>query len=138
MIAILLRDVLKIQIREILIKYAKQQKAKQKRTEMTLETEILMLEQKLENNLSEVEKCGIRTKLEIKKQSPEQWINYKTQGSIVRSRTSWYHKVEKNTKYFFEWKKGHFNCKTTRIDAKTILFIIESKDLKTIDLAVIV
>ena len=73
---------------------------------MTLETEILMLEQKLENNLSEVEKCGIRTKLEIKKQSPEQWINYKTQGSIVRSRTSWYDKVEKNTKYFFEWKKG--------------------------------
>ena len=45
-----------MQIRASSIKYAKQQKAKQKRTEKTLETEILMLERKLENNISEFEK----------------------------------------------------------------------------------
>ena len=77
--AILLWDVLKMQIRASSIKYAKQQKAKQKRTEKTLETEILMLERKLEDNISETEKREIRTKLEIKKQSLEQWITYKTQ-----------------------------------------------------------
>ena len=38
--AILLWDVMKMQIRASSIKYAKQQKAKQKRTEKTLETEI--------------------------------------------------------------------------------------------------
>ena len=100
--AILLWDVMKMQIRASLIKYAKQLKAKQKRTEKTLETEILMLERKLENNISEIEKREIRMELEIKKQSPEQWINYKTQGSIIRSRTRWYNEGEKNTKYFFE------------------------------------
>ena len=78
--AILLWDVMKMQIRAVSIKYAKQLKAKQKRTEKTLETEILMLERKLENNLPEIEKREIRTKLEIKKQSLEQWIDYKTQG----------------------------------------------------------
>jgi len=90
-----------MQIRAVSIKYAKQLKAKQKRTEKTLETEILMLECKLENNLSEIERHEIRTKLEIKKLSLEQWINYKTQGSIIRSRTRWYDEGEKNTKYFF-------------------------------------
>ena len=82
----LLWDAMKMQIRANLIKYAKQQKAKQKHIEKTLETEILTLEQKLESNFFEVEKCEISTKLEIKKQSLEQWINYKTQDSNIRSR----------------------------------------------------
>ena len=112
--AILLWDVMKMQIRASSIKYAKQQKAKQKRTEKTLETEILMLERKLENNISEFEKREIRTELEIKKQSLEQWINYKTQGSIIRSRARWYNEGERNSKYFFELEKRHFNSKTMR------------------------
>ena len=65
-----------------------------------------MLERKLENNLSEIVKREIRTQLEIKKQSLEQWINNKTQGSIIRSRTRWYNEGEKNTRYFFELVKG--------------------------------
>ena len=68
--AILLWDVMKMQIRANSIKYAKQQKAKQKQTEKTLETEILKLEQKLEDNIiTDDEKCETRAKLEIKKQS---------------------------------------------------------------------
>ena len=94
-----------MQIRASSIKYAKQQKAKQKRTEKTLETEILILKRKLENNISETEKRDIRTELEIKKQSLEQWINYKTQGWIIRSRTRWYNEGEKNSKYIFELEK---------------------------------
>ena len=43
-------DAMKMQIMAVSIKYAKQLKVKQKRTEKTLETEILMLERKLENN----------------------------------------------------------------------------------------
>ena len=122
--AILLWDVMKMQITASTIKYAKQQKAKQKRTEKTLETEILMLERKLEDNISKTEKREIRTKLEIKKQSLEQWINYKTQGSIIRSRTRWYNEGEKNSKYFFELEERHFNSKTIRnlkIDDNTTL-----------------
>ena len=88
--AVLLWDVMKMQIRAISIKYARQQRAKQKQTEKTLETEILKLEQMLEDNIPNDEKCEIRTKLEIKRQSQEQVIRYKTQGSIIRSRTRWY------------------------------------------------
>ena len=120
--AILLWDVMKMQIRASSIKYTKQLKAKQKRTKKTLETEILMLERKLENNLSDIEKREIRT--EIKKQSLEQWFNYKTQGSIIRSRTRWYNEGEKIQSFFFELEKRHFNSKTIRnlkIDDNTTL-----------------
>ena len=105
-------------------KYAKQQRAKQKQTEKTLETEILKLEQKLDDNITDDEKCETRAKLEIKKQSLEQVISYKTQGSITRSRTRWYNEGEKNTKYFFGLEKRHFNSKTIRnlkIDDNTVL-----------------
>ncbi|KAL9962757.1 hypothetical protein ACROYT_G031895 [Oculina patagonica] len=122
--AILLWDVMKMQIRANSIKYAKQQKTKQKQTEKTLETEILKLELKLEDNISDDEKCEIRTKLEIKKQSLEQAISYKTQGSIIRSRTRWYNEGEKNTKYFFGLEKRHYNSKTIRnlkINDNTVL-----------------
>ena len=72
-------------------------------------------------------KLEIRTEQEIKKQSLEQWINYKIHGSIMRSRTRWYNEREKNTKYFFfELEKGHFNSKTIRylkIDDNTTLNI---------------
>ena len=83
--AILLWDVMKMQIRANSIKYEKQQKAKQKQTEKTLETEILKLEQKLDDNITDDEKCETREKLEIKKQSLEQVISHKTQSSIIRS-----------------------------------------------------
>ena len=113
--AVLLWDVMKMQIRAKSIKYAKQQRAKQKRSENTLETEILKCEQKLEtDNISEGEKCETRRELELKKQSLEQLINYKTQGSIIRSRTRWYNEGEKNTKFFFGLEKRHFNSKTIR------------------------
>ena len=34
-------------------------------------------------------------------------VIYKTQGSIIRSRTRWYNEREKNTKYFFKLEKRH-------------------------------
>ena len=82
-----------------------------------------MLERKLENDPSEFEKREIRTKLEIGKQSLEQFINYKTQGSIIRSRKRWY-KGEKIQGIFFNLEKRHFNSKTIRnlkIDDNTTL-----------------
>ena len=104
--AVLLWDVMKMQIRANSIKYAKEQKAKRKQTAKTLETEILKLEQMLEDNISDNEKCEIRTKLEIKKQRPEQVILYKSQGSIIRSRARWYNGGRKIQSISLGWKKG--------------------------------
>jgi len=66
----------------------------------------LKLELKLEDNISDDEKCEIRTKLEIKKQSLEQVISYKTQGSIIRCSTPWYNEGEKIQSISLVWKKG--------------------------------
>ena len=41
-------------------------------------------------------------------------IEHKTQGSIIRSKTRWYNEGEKNTKYFLNLEKRHFNRKTIR------------------------
>ena len=120
---ILLWDVMKMQITASSIKYAKQQKAKQKRIEKTLETEMLMLERKLEDNISESEKREIRTKLEIEKKSLEQWINYKTQGSIIRSRTCCYNEGEKN---FFELEKMHFNSNNLIVKNIVKMFLVNT------------
>ena len=57
---------------------------------------------------------NIRTELGIKKQQLEEIITYKTQGTILRSKVKWYNKGEKNTKYFHNLEKRHFNSKTIR------------------------
>ena len=126
---VLLWDVLKMQIRASSIKYAKEYKAKQRQSEKTLETDISLLEQKLEgNNLSDAEKNETHKELLVKKQNLEQLIKYKTQGSIIRYKTRWYNEGEKNTKYFIGLEKRHFNSKTMRN-----LKIDENKTLCTDD-----
>ena len=57
-------------------------------------------------------KENIRTELRIKKQQIEEIIAYKTQGAILRSKKKWYNEGEKNTKYFRNLEKRHFNSKT--------------------------
>ena len=63
----ILWGVMKMLIGASSIKYAKEQKAKQKRIEKTLETEIVMLERKLESNISEAEKREFPTELSTHK-----------------------------------------------------------------------
>ena len=65
-------------------KYAKQQKAKQKQTEKTLETEILKLEQKLDDNITDDEKCETRAKLaRASDQLQNPRFYYKVQNTLV-------------------------------------------------------
>lgn len=45
------------------------------------------------------------TELEAKKEQLESLIEYKTKGAIIRSKSRWYNEGEKNTKYFFIWKR---------------------------------
>ena len=59
-------------------------------------------------------KENIRTELRIKKQQIEEIIAYKTQGAILRSKVKGYNEGEKNTKYFHNLEKRHFNSKTIR------------------------
>ena len=48
------------------------------------------------------------------KQKLEQIIEYKTKGSIIRSKTRWLNEGEKNTKYFLNLEKRHCNKKNNQ------------------------
>ena len=65
--AVLLWDTMKMQIRSSSLYYAKKKKTKMKSRESSLETDILSLQKKLEeNNLSETDKTDISNELDIK------------------------------------------------------------------------
>ena len=112
---ILLWDVIKMKIRAASIKYAKTKKSRSRQKECTLEREISALERELdEQNLSEAAKKSLHADLTIKRQQMEEIIRYKTEGAILRSKVKWYNEGERNTKYFHNLEKRHFNCKTIR------------------------
>ena len=82
-----------------------------KSLELKLESEILSLQKKLEeNNISENEKVQIYSEIDVKILQREEISKYKTRGAILRSKSRWYN-GEKNTKYFLNLEKRHFNKK---------------------------
>ena len=104
--AILLWNVIKMLIRASSIKYAKEYRAKQRRIEISLEKDISTIEQKLEgNDLSDEERGEFLTELTLRKKSLELLISYKTQGSIIRSKTRWYNEGEKKYQIFLRARK---------------------------------
>lgn len=113
--AILLWDMIKMKIRANSIIYAKRQKSRFKQNEAILEQEISALEKRSEeNSLSDEDKQPILAELRTKRQQMEQMIHYKTQGAILRCKTRWYNDGERNTSYFLNLEKRHFNKKSIR------------------------
>ena len=110
--SVLLCDTMKLQIRSSSLHYAKKKKAKMKSQETSLEVDILALQRKLEeNNFSETEKTEILNELDVKILQKEEISKLKIQGTIIRSKSRWYNEGEKNTKYFLNLEKRHFNKK---------------------------
>ena len=110
--SVLLWDTMKLQIRSSSLHYAKKKKAKMKSQETSLEVDILALQRKLEeNNFSETEKTDILNELDVKILQKEEISKLKIQGTIIRSKSRWYNEGKKNTKYFLNLEKRHFNKK---------------------------
>ena len=110
--AILLWDTMKMLIRSISLNYTRKKKAKMKSLELKLESEILSLQKELEeNNISENEKVQIYSEINVKILQREEISKYKTRGAILRSKSRWHNEGEKNTKYFLNLEKRHFNKK---------------------------
>ena len=93
-----------MQIRSSSLKYARQKKAKSKSKENTLESDISALQKKLEEDIIK----------DIKTVQLEKIAQYQTRGAILRSKARWYNEGEKNTKYFLNMQKRHFNKKTIK------------------------
>ena len=104
--AVLLWDTIKMKIRGKSIEYAKRKRRKIQSAEQLLESEISVLQKKLEEtSISDCERVDVQNKLEVKTQQREQICQYKTRGSKIRSRTRLYNEGEKNTKYFLSLEK---------------------------------
>ena len=113
--AILLWDTMKMQIRSSSLKYAREKKAKIKSKENTLDSDISSLRKKLEEeNPSDAVKGELYKELDIKTLQLEKIAQYQTRGAILRSKARWYNEGEKNTKYFLNMQKRHFNKKTIK------------------------
>ena len=103
---------MKMQIRSSSLNYARRKKAKMKSLELKLESEILSLQKEIEeNNISENEKVHIYSEIDVKILQREEISKYKTRGAILRSKSRWHNEGEKNTKYFLNLEKRHFNKK---------------------------
>ena len=83
--------------------------------EQILEKDILTLERRLdERDLPQAGRKFLESELATKRQQLEEIIGYKTQGAIMRSKVKWYNEGERNTSYFHNLEKRHFNSKTIR------------------------
>ena len=68
-------------------------------------------EKKIDGTMSPILKGELEQKLIEAKENLEKMYEYKTQGTILRSKTRWYNEGEKNSKYFFNLEKRHFKRK---------------------------
>ena len=102
---------IKLKVRESSIFYGKE-KAKSRRTDETKQYDtITYLEKKIDGTMSPILKGELEQKLIEAKENLEKMYEYKTQGTILRSKTRWYNEGEKNSKYFFNLEKRHFKRK---------------------------
>ena len=97
----LLWEMMKLKIREQSIKYATAKKAKMSRREEELEEEINSLQNYIESNqINPNDKTKTFGILEARKSELEKIIEYRTKGSILRSRCRWYNEGEKTRNTF--------------------------------------
>ena len=61
-----------------------------------------------------MKKTDILNELDVKILQKEEISKLKIQGTIIRSKSRWYNEGMKNTKYFLNLEKRHFNKKTIK------------------------
>ena len=104
--AVLLLDTMKMKIRAKSLEYTKRKKKKDNSEEQLLELDIRSLNERLEQrNIPDCKRKTILNQIEVKTIRREKICQYKTRGSIIRSKTRWYNEGEKNTKYFLNLEK---------------------------------
>ena len=97
-------------IRKQSLIYSTLKKAKISRREEELEKEINSLQCLIEaSNMKEEDKKDTLNNLDTKTLELEKIIEYRTKGSILRARCRWHNEGEKNTKYFLNLEKRHYN-----------------------------
>ena len=99
----------KLKVREKSLHYSKTKKKQTNQRENELEQTIAKLEDDLDNRYANnPQLSNLEEQLNKKKLELENIIESRTKGAILRSKTKWYNKGEKNTKYLLNLEKRHF------------------------------
>ena len=124
--ALLLWDTIKMNIRGYTIKYASSKTKTRNLLITTLEKKI----NDLENQFIMTNDHTILLRIDTLKKELESEVKYKTQGSIIRSRTQWYEEGEKSSKYFLNLEKRNFNNKRiNKLQLEDNSMITNDKDI---------
>ena len=117
-----------MKVREESMKYSASKKRDSLRKEDEIERSIAALEKQLsQDNLNRDLKQKFWLDLETKKRELRMIIEHRTKGAIIRSKSLWYDKGERNTKYFLNLEKKH--CKQGTITQLKVNN--DGKDLST-------
>ena len=119
-------DLIKMEIRDFTVKYAKTKAKTRKNEELTLQNKINKLQLSLErnpyNNQDQNELLASNLRL-------QKIMHFKTKGAILRSKVRWYDEGERNTRYF-DSLKNHDQTKKAidrlKINDSTYTFTINS------------
>ena len=96
--------------RETPLKYSSAKNSSLQRHKQNLEQKMSYLQTVIDDpNSSNKEKHDATEEYNKHKAEMENIVEYRTKGSILRLKTRWYNEGEKNSKYFLNLEKRHYN-----------------------------
>ena len=99
-----------MEIRGFTVKYSKNQAKQRKSTESHLQKQINELYKKAEIQPNNKQ---IINEIHVARSRLKNTMQYKTKGTILRSKVRWHEYGERNTRYFYALEKRNFEKKTT-------------------------
>ena len=129
----LLWEMIKLKVREKSLLYSKIKKKQTKQWQAALEQTIARLEKEIDHRKNtDLQNLPLEEQLNEKKGELERIIETRTKGAILRSKTRWHNEGEKNTKYFLNLEKRHYNQGIiSQIKVKENNFVTSDKEILT-------
>ena len=93
-------EYLKFKVRETSIKYGKERAKAKHIEEKELEERVKHLQEEVDNSINDTERGNLLTSPNECKNKLQDFLDYRTQGSLLRCKAQYYEEGEKNTKYF--------------------------------------
>ena len=103
-------DLIKMEIRGFTVKYSKNQAKQRKSMEIRLQKQINELYKRAETHPNNKQ---IVHEIHVARSRLKSIMQYKTKGTILRSKVRWHEHGERNTRYFYGLEKRNFEKKTT-------------------------
>ena len=103
---------MKFKVRETSIKYGKERAKARHKEEKELEERVKHLQEEVDNSINDAERGNLLTFLNECKNKLQDFLDYRTQGLLLRCKAQYYEEGEKNTKYFLNLERRENILKT--------------------------